>query len=229
MWWTTIPATSPAPGTHAHPWRPCDFNASQDRSGGHGRRSFSWCCRHAGASVVCLAAARGENPTPAPVSSPLPALAPFKDPDAATLAFLQKRVAADPDDVTAQNRLASECLRRLRLSGDLAWLDRAAEAARRSLASVPASQNPAGLAAQAKVQFESHRFLDAVATLRLMRQYAEDKPYTLALLGDALLEAGDYDAAADAYRDLRRLIGGQRRAQRPGRGTAFRQDGLAPW
>ena len=158
-----------------------------------------------GVFVIGLTAARGENPSPSPASSSLPALAPFKDPDAVTLAFLQNRVAADPDDVTAQNRLASEYLRRLRLSGDLAWLDRAAEAARRSLSSVAGSQNPAGLAAQARVQFESHRFLDAVATLRLMRQYATDKPYTLALLGDALLEAGDYDAAADAYRNLRRL------------------------
>ncbi len=160
-----------------------------------------------GAFVVGPAVARGQtvSPSPSPPSPPIPALAPFADPDPVTLAFLQRRVAADPDDVTAQNRLASEFLRRLRLSGDLVWLDRAAEAARRSLASVPGAQNPAGLAALARVQFESHRFLDAVATLRLMRQYATDKPYTLALLGDALLEAGDIDDAADAYRDLRRL------------------------
>ena len=149
-------------------------------------------------------AARAENPS----LPPLPTLQPFHDPDDdRAIAFLQKRVAADPDDVTAQNRLASEYLRRLRLTGDLAWLDRAAGAARRSLASVPAAQNAAGLAAQARVQFESHRFLDAVASLRQLRQSAEDQPYTLALLGDALLEAGDYAAAADAYLQLRQKSG----------------------
>ena len=156
-----------------------------------------------------LTVARAENsppPSPGPALSPLPALQPFRDPaDDATLAFLQKRVAADPDDVTAQNRLTSMFLRRLRLSGDLAWLDRAAEAARRSLAAVPAAQNPAGLAAQARVQFESHRFLDAVASARQLHALAADKPYTYAILGDALLEAGEYDAAADAYREMRRM------------------------
>ena len=54
-----------------------------------------------------------------------------------------------------------------------------------------------------------------------MRQYAEDKPYTLALLGDAFIEAGDYDAAADTYRDFRRLSEEGAEPNGPGRGTAF--------
>lgn len=160
-----------------------------------------------------LSAARAENP-PAPLPRPLPspapaaaypALQPFADPrDDAVIAFLRRRVTADPDDVTAQNRLASEFLRRLRLTGDLAWLDRAAGAARASLAAVPAAQNPAGLTALARVQFESHRFLDACASARQLRECAPDRASTFSILGDALLEAGDADAAADAYREMKR-------------------------
>ena len=139
-------------------------------------------------------------PLPSPAAATPPALQAFKDPAGdEVLAFLRRRVAADPDDVTAQNRIAAECLRRLRLTGDLSWLDHAADAARRSLTAVPAAQNTAGLATLARVQFESHGFLDACATARQLREYAPDKSSTFSILGDALLEAGDYDAAAAAY------------------------------
>src|SRR5438132_1601731 len=44
----------------------------------------------------------------------------------ATLRFLEARVQADPLDITAHNRLASLYFRQLRDTGDLTYLDRAA-------------------------------------------------------------------------------------------------------
>lgn len=148
--------------------------------------------------------AHAENSAATATTPASPRLQPFKDPsDDVVIAFLRKRVAADPDDVTALNRLASEYLRRLRLTGDLTWLPQAAEAAHRSLTAVPAAQNPAGLAARARVEFESHRFLEACASARQLREYAPDKASTFAILGDASLEAGDYGAAAEAYGEMK--------------------------
>ena len=39
--------------------------------------------------------------------------------------FLEDRVQRDPDDITAQNRLADIYLQRLRETGDFEWLRRA--------------------------------------------------------------------------------------------------------
>src|SRR2546427_13248977 len=74
----------------------------------------------------------------------------------ATLRFLEARVQADPLDITAHNRLASLYFRPLRDTGDLPYLDRAANEARASPAAVPAEQNGGGPAAAEPVAFASH-------------------------------------------------------------------------
>src|SRR5450432_425960 len=77
--------------------------------------------------------------------------------------FLEERVKSDPLDSVAQTRLAFACVMQMRETGDLAWLDRASQSARASLAAVPAAQNPSGLAMQALVEFEFHHFKEALA------------------------------------------------------------------
>src|ERR1041385_209138 len=47
----------------------------------------------------------------------------------ATIRFLEQRVAQDPSDSVAQNRLAGLSIQRLRETGDLRWLGRALQAA----------------------------------------------------------------------------------------------------
>ena len=91
----------------------------------------------------------------------------------------------------------------MRETGDLAWLDRAAQAARASLAGVPAAQNPAGLAALALVEFEFHHFREALALAQ--QAYAIDPRDTgaLATAGDANLELGHYAEAERIYEKLR--------------------------
>ena len=116
--------------------------------------------------------------------------------------FLEDRVRADPDDIIAQNRLAEIYLRRLNDNGDYEWLRRAREAARRSLASVPAEQNATGLFMQAQVEYESHHFAAARDLASALTKIEPGKSRGFALLGDAALEYGDLDQAATAYEEM---------------------------
>jgi tetratricopeptide (TPR) repeat protein len=136
---------------------------------------------------------------PATGPSTRPAMSPAGDRSAAVIRFLEQRVGRDPDDITAQNRLAGEYLHRFRLTGDDQDLFRGLAAAERSLVSVKGEENSGGLAARARARFALHGFAAARDdALRLVEQEG-DKRYPLEILGDALLELGDYDAAADAY------------------------------
>ena len=121
--------------------------------------------------------------------------------------FLEDRVQRDPDDILAQNRLADIYLQRLRDTGDYEWLWRAGEAARRSLASVPAEQNPSGLFMQARVEYESHHFAAARDLASVLTKIESGKSRGFALLGDALLEFGDLEQAAAAYDEMQKRKG----------------------
>lgn len=117
--------------------------------------------------------------------------------------FLEDRVRKDPDDIIAQNRLVGIYLQRLGENGDYEWLERAREAALRSLASVPAEQNATGLFMQARVESESHHFAAARDLALALIKIEPAKSRGFALLGDALLEYGDLDEAAAAYEKMR--------------------------
>jgi predicted Zn-dependent protease len=114
---------------------------------------------------------------------------------------------ARPDDIIAQNRLAEIYLQRLRETGDYEWLQRAGEAARRSLVSVPAEQNPTGLFMRGRVEFESHHFAAARDLASTLTKIEPGKSRGFALLGDAVLEFGDLDLAATAYGNMQKLKG----------------------
>ena len=153
--------------------------------------------------VVAIAAANGSAETrPAATNTP--------SPDASSeraRRFLEDRVRGDPDDIIAQNRLADIYLRRLRETGDFAWLRRAGEAAHRSLASVPAEQNATGLFMQGRVEYESHHFAAARDLASALTKIEPGKSRGFALLGDALLEFGELDEAAAAYGEMQKRKG----------------------
>ncbi len=126
----------------------------------------------------------------------------------ATIRFLEARVKSDPEDFSAYNKLAGYYLQRVRETGNVQYLDLAARAARASLASVPVVRNTGGLAALAGVEFASHDFADARDHARQLIELEPGKAYPYGTLGDALLELGDYDGAADAYHTMERKAGG---------------------
>ena len=119
--------------------------------------------------------------------------------------FLERRVRDDPDDVLAQNRLAVEYLAAMRRGGDLRFLEKARGAAEASLRALPAELNVAGLRARARVEYESHDFAAARDSARRLVELAPRNATSYELLGNALLELGDYAAAGEAYDRMRRL------------------------
>ena len=121
------------------------------------------------------------------------------------LRFLEERVRQDPDDITALNRLAGMYLQRARESGSVDFILLASRKVKQSLAAVPGELNADGLTNRGRVQFQSHEFAAARDTARQIVRIAPDKVGSFALLGDALLELGDYDEAEAAYAKMREL------------------------
>jgi tetratricopeptide (TPR) repeat protein len=147
--------------------------------------------------------AQAASPAPNSPATTQAAITPAApDPDLRVIRFLEDRVHRDPDDVTALNRLSGEYLRRVRRSGDDRDLTRAADTAAQSLRGVPAEQNAAALAARARAVFALHGFDTARDMALQLVELEPAKRYPLEILGDALLELGDYDQAAAAYKKM---------------------------
>ncbi len=145
----------------------------------------------------------------APVS--VPPAAPIGSDDKATgqaLRFLEERVKSDPEDFSANNKLAALYLQKLRETGDVAYLDLAFRTARASLDSVSEVRNSGGLAALAQAEFASHDFSNARDHAIRLAELEPRKSYPQGILGDALLELGEYEKAEIAYKKIVALDGG---------------------
>lgn len=141
---------------------------------------------------------------PAP-PSPTLALPPGGGEDELAIRTLEEKVKADPRDYVAYNKLAGYYLGRQRETGDLAYIDLAAAAARSSLEAAPASANAGGLAALAQAEFAGHHFKTAREHAERLVAMEPRKNYPYRLLGDALLELGEYERAAEAFEKMQRL------------------------
>ncbi len=122
--------------------------------------------------------------------------------------FLEARVKSDPDDFVANNKLAAFYLQRARETGAFNYLELATRAAKTSLASVPVLRNAGGLSALTQTELSLHDFAAARDHARQLTEIDPSEGYPYALLGDALLELGDYDGAAVAFQQLQRKGGG---------------------
>ncbi len=140
-------------------------------------------------------------------SASAPELAPFSDAIGdGFLSFHRHRLRADSDDVVSLNAVAGAVLERLRLTGNLVWLREARDLTERSLQSVPAEANPDALKNQARVETEYHHFGRARDLAGLLCKRQPSDPSGFEILGDALVELGEYDLAKEVYRDLQNLF-----------------------
>jgi tetratricopeptide (TPR) repeat protein len=127
-----------------------------------------------------------------------------------TIRFHQSRVAADPDDPLAHNRLAAAYVQKARESGDLTYYGLAEKAATRSLTLLPRGPSAAVAAALlAAVHLARHEFTDALARARQAGDLDPGEPTPHAIAGDALVELGEYEQAAQAYARIAGLDGPQ--------------------
>jgi len=155
----------------------------------------------------------GRQPTIADraAAADLPPAAPLASDDKAmerTVRFLEERVKNDPEDYSASNRLAGLYLQKLRETGDASYLDLAFRAARASLDSVPEVRNAGGLAALAAAEFAAHEFADTRDHATRLAELEPRKSYPQTMLGDALVELGEYERAEIAYKKAVALDGG---------------------
>ncbi|HKO97149.1 MAG TPA: tetratricopeptide repeat protein [Pyrinomonadaceae bacterium] len=132
-------------------------------------------------------------------------LARGKDDTMTSVAFLQERVKSDPDDVVALNKLSSYYLQLHRETDDVGYLDKALQTARSSLRVLKPDQNLGGLRALALAEYETHNFVGARDHAKELTEYEPRRSLGFQLLGDALLELGDYDKAANAYQQMEAL------------------------
>ena len=122
-----------------------------------------------------------------------------------SIRFLENRIKTDPEDFIAHNKLANYYLQRVRETGDLTYLTLASRAARTSSATMPVEHNTGGLTVLAQTEFTSHEFAASRDHARRLAELEPDKSYPRQILGDALLELGEYDEAAIAFRKMEQL------------------------
>src|SRR5947208_9642810 len=165
---------------------------------------------HAGFVVVVLvsliAGGCGDRQGSEGDVSQAPAVAPVGDVDEAAIRYLERRVKDDPENFVAYNKLAGYYLQRMRENGSITYLDLAGRAARASLAALPAERNTGGLAMLAQVELAAHDFTRAREHGSRLRELDPGASFPLQILGDALLELGDYHGAASAFRRMARLV-----------------------
>lgn len=117
--------------------------------------------------------------------------------------FLERRVRNDPGDAGAYSKLSGLYLQQLRETGSLESLQLALHAAQTSLDIVPPARNTSGLRSLALAQFAEHEFASAAGNARrLIELDSTGSPY--AILGDALIELGDYAGAKRAFAEMQR-------------------------
>ncbi|HSB12752.1 MAG TPA: tetratricopeptide repeat protein [Blastocatellia bacterium] len=124
-----------------------------------------------------------------------------------TTRFLEHKIKRDPEDFIALNKLATIYLQRVRETGDLNYLSLAARAAGASLTTLPPEQNIGGLVALTQVEYASHEFITARDHALRLTELEPNKSYSFQMLGDALLELGEYDKAEAAFRRMEELGG----------------------
>lgn len=121
------------------------------------------------------------------------------------VSFLENRVKEDPDDIIALNKLSGYYLQLYSQTEETSYLKLALEAAQSSLKILPPDQNLGGLYALAHAEFGTHNFRAARDHAKELREYEPKKSNGYELLGDSLLELGEYEQAFTVYHELEKL------------------------
>lgn len=158
---------------------------------------FSSGCERGVSSVSSSASKTTSIPAASPISIEAAA-------SEGAIRFLEDRVKKDPDDFIALNKLAGYYQLKLRETGNLQWLALIKRTANASLKAMPAEQNYGGLSLLAQSEFAEHNFAAARDHAQKLIELDGGKAYPYQMLGDALLELGDYEGAEKAFHNMER-------------------------
>jgi len=118
---------------------------------------------------------------------------------------LMPRVSTDAAD-QAVVKQAREYLQKMRETTDYGYADRAQKLVDQALRRMP--ENYEALRVQNEIDLFRHAFPKVVRRAGMLAAADAKDAGNWAMLGDALMEMGDYDAAADAYQKMVNLQGG---------------------
>jgi len=116
------------------------------------------------------------------------------------IAVYQNMIATKPDDLHYQNLLAGGYIQKVRDTTDYSYLDRASAILDTVLASD--GENYEALRLRSEVELERHNFAKVAEYSRQLTKFAPNDSWNWGTLGDALIELGDYDNAAEAYQRM---------------------------
>jgi tetratricopeptide (TPR) repeat protein len=119
------------------------------------------------------------------------------------IAMYQTLAQTKPEDLHYQNLMAATFLQKMRETMDPDYLNRAA----RIVDSVLSAdrRNYEALRLRSAIELERHNFPGVAENSRELMHMQPDDPWNWGTLGDALMELGEYSAAADAYQKMVRL------------------------
>lgn len=118
----------------------------------------------------------------------------------ARIASLVTRLQANPQGPVIQVELAGAYLQKMRETADGAYLERASQLVDRVLKAQP--QDYPARSRRLEIELMRHRFALVIADgTKLLRERPNDFA-VWGLVGDAQMERGDYDAAADTYQRM---------------------------
>ena len=160
-------------------------------------------------SVASITGCKAEHTAQqAPVAPAAARLASDADATEGAIRFLEARVKLDSEDHIAYNKLAAYYLQRMRETGSITYLDLAAKSATASLNVLPPEHNTDGLTQKAQVEYAEHNFAGALDDAKRLSELDPGEGYPFYIIGDSLIELGDYDGARSAYSQMKAISSG---------------------
>lgn len=118
----------------------------------------------------------------------------------ARIAALERRLKLEPADAALSDQLAGAFLQKMRETADGAYLQRASRLVDAVLRSDP--KNYEARRRLMEIEMNLHHFRRVVALAEPLSTERPKDTIVWGLLGDALMETGQYDRAADAYQTM---------------------------
>jgi tetratricopeptide (TPR) repeat protein len=119
------------------------------------------------------------------------------------IAASQKALAANPGDPASLEELASAYLQKMRETTDFSYVDRAEKLVAQALAKKPG--DPKGEILRNEIELNRHHFKKVVENTTALVKTAPEDARLWGMMGDSLMEIGDYERAADAYEQMVKL------------------------
>jgi len=119
------------------------------------------------------------------------------------IAATQKALAADPRNATLLEDLAGAYLQKMRETADFSYVDRAEKLVRQAIALKPSDLESQILLNE--IELNRHHFAKVAESTGKLVRTAPDEARLWAMMGDALMETGNYDGAASAYEHMVKL------------------------